>query len=201
LALAIAMMSPSAYADAGLKIRPWSFGPGTEGAWKSKEGLSDSKGNAKFALYLQKAVPTATNAAAGASFQNFQAVPFANLNLSWDRPTTEYCGAGAPRWNVYVTGSDNVPYTVFLGCTYALHTPAPQDPTWIRDSFGYGDPVLAANTNLALSFLGYSATQLAAIQAGTVTGVEIVFDEQGSTHLDNITIGTKVFTGPMDNGS
>jgi hypothetical protein len=90
---------------------------------------------------------------------------------------------------------------VFFGCTYALHTPAPPDPTWTRDSFGYGDLVLAAQTDLALSFLGYTPTQLTAIKAGTITGVEIVFDEQGSTHLDNITVGTKVFTGPMDNGN
>jgi hypothetical protein len=59
-ALPIAMMSPIAYADAGLKLRPGSFGPGTEGAWKSKQGLPDNKGNARHGLYLQKFTATAS---------------------------------------------------------------------------------------------------------------------------------------------
>ena len=46
-----------------LTSHPSGFGKGSYAAWKAKEGLPDTSGNANQALYLQKMVPTATFAA------------------------------------------------------------------------------------------------------------------------------------------
>jgi hypothetical protein len=79
------MMSPVAYADAGLKLHPGSFGANTEGAWKSKQGLLDSKGNARHALCLQKVTETFDFAAAYAVVDNNQGLPAEVLtDLSWE---------------------------------------------------------------------------------------------------------------------
>src|SRR2546425_7542820 len=47
----------------GVNLRAGGFGEGSLGAWKSQEGLPDSKGGGNFALYLQKMTATATVAA------------------------------------------------------------------------------------------------------------------------------------------
>jgi len=203
LALAIAMMSPSAYADAGLKLRPGSFGSGTEGAWQSKQGLPDSKGNARHALYLQKFTATETVAAAYAVVDNLEGLAADELtDLSWEHRNDGWCGAGAPRWNIVVQGEPAEPYTLFLGCAAATHT-FPH-PGWTKDSYT-GDDILeigAANSG--------NGDNLADIQAGTIVALYILFDEgttlnglpygPGFVYLDNITVNDKVFTGPMDNG-
>jgi hypothetical protein len=203
-AFAIAMMSPSAYADAGLKLRPGSFGPNTEGAWKSKQGLPDSKGNARHALYLQKFTETFDFAAAYAVVDNIEGLPAEELtNLSWEHRDDGWCGAGAPRWNIVVQGERAEPYTLFLGCAAAAHT-FPH-PGWTKDSYT-GDAILtvgAANSN--------NTGNLADIRAGTIVALYILFDEgttqgglplgPGFVYLDNITVNDKVFTGPMDNGN
>jgi hypothetical protein len=63
LALAIAVMSPSAYADAGLKLHPNGFGEKSCAACKAQQGQSDTRGNARHALYFQKMTATSTFAA------------------------------------------------------------------------------------------------------------------------------------------
>jgi hypothetical protein len=198
--LAIAMMSPIAYADAGLKLRPGSFGPGTEGAWKAKHGLPDSKGNARHGLYLQKFAATATFSAAYAVVDNIEGLPAAALTeLSWEHRMDGHCGAGAPRWNVVVEGASGTEYTLFLGCAAAADSPG-SGPGWEKDS--HTSPgilaVGAANSGNTLN--------LPDIQAGTITALYILFDERtdqgpGFVYLDNISVNGKVFTGPMDNGN
>jgi hypothetical protein len=198
VALVVAMMSPIAYADAGLKLRPGSFGANTEGAWKSKQGLPDSKGNARHALYLQKFTQTSDFVAAYAVVDNIEGLPANQLTkLSWEHRDDGHCGAGAPRWNIVVKGQSGTEYTLFLGCAAAVHT-FPH-PDWTKDSYT-GAAILtvgAANSGNTLN--------LADIQAGTITALYVLFDEgtdqgPGFVYLDNITVNDKVFTGPMDNG-
>jgi hypothetical protein len=205
VALAMAVMSPVARADAGLKLRPGSFGANTEGAWKSKQGLPDSKGNARHALYLQKFTETFDFAAAYAVVDNIQGLPAAELTeLSWEHRDDGWCGAGAPRWNIVVQGQSGDVYTLFLGCAAATHEPG-SEPGWVKDSYT-GSAILtvgAANSG--------NTANLADIQAGTIVALYILFDEgttlnglpygPGFVYLDNITVNAKVFTGPMDNGS
>jgi len=88
----------------GMNLQPGAFGESSVGAWRSHEGLPDAKGNADFALYLQKLTATSTNAAAFAGITGVEGLLMSDLNLSWLRRNDGWCGAGAPRWNVGVDG-------------------------------------------------------------------------------------------------
>ena len=193
-----------------LKLHPNGFGPDSYAAWKAKRGQPDSEGEGDHALYFQKMTATTTVAAGIAVVTGFkgQTIPATALTgLSWEHRFDNggHCGAGAPRWNVHVTGASGTKFTLFLGCAAATHSPSPGDPTrWLEDS--YGSPAIltlgAANAGLSASLLD--------ILAGTLTGLAIVFDEgtdqgTGFVDLDNITVTiggvSKVWTGPMDNGN
>jgi hypothetical protein len=193
-------MSPIAYADAGLKLRPGSFGPDTEGAWKSKQGLPDSKGNARHALYLQKFTTTATVAAAYAVVDNIEGTPVSELTgLSWEHRMDGHCGAGAPRWNIEVEDPNGTPHTVFLGCAAAAHDPG-SGLNWMRDS--YSAVAIQAAFTAAGVDPGATITQLYILfDEGTDTPTGGMIAAAGFVYLDNITVNGKVFTGPMDNGN
>ncbi len=189
----------------GVNLRAGGFGEGSLGAWKSQEGLPDSKGGGNFALYLQKMTATATVAAGFAVITGVEGQPFSELSLSWLDRKDGWCGAGAPRWNVGVTGGTiGADYTVFLGCSHADQTgPAPDG--WTSDAFS----TTAISAQLT-DVLGFTSDQAADIEAGTVTSLAIIFDEgtdvgPGFVFLDNITVNgktfTKTFTSPGDNGN
>ena len=138
-ALAIAMMSPIAYADPGLKLRPGSFGPNTEGAWKSKQGRPDSKGNTQFALFLQKNTLTADRCHHRVHNSESRAVSELTGQSRYTRRRD--CGCGAPRWNLVVQDPpevvvppDDGSHTVFLGCASADHSELTGDDDWIKDA-------------------------------------------------------------------
>jgi len=194
-----------------LNLHPNGFGPDSYAAWKAKEGQPDSEGEGDHALYFQKMTTTATVAAGIAVITGFkgQTIPATMLTgLSWEHrfDNNGHCGAGAPRWNVHVTGASGAKYTLFLGCAAATHSASPGDPArWLVDSYGSSLVILtvgAANAGLTASIVD--------ITAGTLTGLAIVFDEgtdqgTGFVDLDNITVTiggvSKVWTGPMDNGN
>src|SRR2546428_6257631 len=187
----------------GLNLRAGGFGEGSLGAWKSQQGLPDNKGNGNFALYLQKLTTTATNAAGFAVITGLEGQDVSSLTyLAWDhRRTDGHCGAGAPRWDVFVKGLTTTPYTLFLGCAAAVQTPVSDAPEWITDSYSG-----AAIVTVGASNAGLTAVEQADAAAGTITGLIIVFDEgtdqgEGFVFLDNITVNGKIFTSPGDNGT
>ena len=184
----------------GVNLRAGGFGEGSLGAWKSQEGLPDSKGGGNFALYLQKMTATATVAAGFAVITGVEGQPFSELSLSWLHRKDGWCGAGAPRWNVGVTGASGTDYTVFLGCSHADQTGPPLDG-WTSDAFS--PATIAAQLTTLLGFTDAEATD---IEGGMVTSLAIIFDEgtdvgPGFVFLDNITVNTKTFTSPGDNGN
>jgi len=205
LALAIEIMSPIAHADAGLKLRPGSFGPNTEGAWKSKQGRPDSRGNARFALFLQKNTLTAEFVAAYAVVDNIEGTPVSELTgLSWEHRTDGHCGAGAPRWNLVVEDPGGISHTVFLGCATADHLEPTGDPNWMKDA--YDATAIQAALLAAGVDPGATITQLYVLfDEGTDTATGGLITAAGFVYLDNITVelgGTpKVFSSPGDNGS
>ena len=186
----------------GLNLRAGGFGEGSLGAWKSQQGQPDTKGNGNFALYFQKLTTTATNAAGFAVISGVAGQSFSDLNLSWLHRNDGHCGAGAPRWNVGVTGHGGTAYTVFLGCAHADQTAFA--PGWISDAFS-PTAISAQLTDV----LGFNSDQAADIEAGTITSLAIIFDEgtdtgpdfTGFVFLDNITANGKIFTSPGDNGT
>ena len=168
-----------------MMVKPWEYDPDKTGivksAWVTKEGLKDA-GNSNHALYLTKMGTTATNAASGATV-NFTGVLD---ELGFDYRNDGWCGAGAPRFNVYTTAGTYY----FFGCTYGLHTPSLEDPVnWTRVRFTNADAFPADGVT---PFPGFGTVE--------VTGMDIVFDEgtdlalnPGFAYLDNLDIdGTLV---------
>jgi len=130
-------------------------------------------GNPSPSLYLQKSAPTTDCSSAGATVNGVSGITLTELNF--DYKTGEYCGAGAPRFNVVT--SDNV--THFFGCASGTQT---------TTTNGYTHVVFSP-TNPAQAF--------PVIAPGTtVQTIDIVFDEQGSTHIDNISVNDQVIGGP-----
>src|SRR5947208_291779 len=98
-------------------LHPSGFGEHSYAAWKAKQGLQDSEGDGDHALYFQKMTTTATFAAGVAVITGFKGMPASTLtSLEWSHRDGGHCGAGAPRWNVGITGVSGTQYTVFLGC-------------------------------------------------------------------------------------
>jgi len=190
----------------GLNLHAGGFGEASFAAWKSQQGLPDTKGNGNFALYFQKMTTTATNAAAFAVITGLEGQAVSALTyLAWDdHRTGGHCGAGAPRWDVFVKGSSTTPYTLFLGCAAAVQTPVSGAPDWITDSYSGAAIVTVGGSNA-----GLTADEQTDAAAGTITGLIIVFDEgtdagpdfTGFVFLDNITVNSKIFRSPGDNGT
>jgi hypothetical protein len=182
----------SANSQSGLQLRIGAFGDGTKAAWKSGEGLIDAKGSRFQALLLQKATLTSTFSAAYAQVKGLEGLaPAALVRLRWEHRNDTHCGAGAPRWNVNITGATGSSYTVFLGCSGSAQS-AGSAPSWTRDS--WEGPAIAAEV---LSQAGTDAAN------GTITSIFILFDEgndigSGFVFLDNITVNSKVFTSSSD---
>lgn len=168
---------------AGIKAKPWVYDPDHTGLsqanWVTQVGLPDA-GKSNHALYLAKNGATSENTAAGASIDG---APTSLTELGFDYRNDSYCGAGAPRFNVYT--STGVYY--FYGCTYGTHTPAPADPAnWTRVRFAAADGYPSDGVSYITSWSGV-----------TVTGIEIVMDEgPGSALLDNIDVNGTLIGKP-----
>ena len=187
-------------ASSGLQLHPDGFGEKSYAAWKAHEGIQDGSGNADQALYFQKMTATETFAAGVARITGLDGQPLTALaGLQWERRDDGWCGAGAPRWNISVTGPNDFSTTIFLGCAAAVHTPDATNPDWTIDTF----PGLGAAVAAALP-AGANAAGFA------ISGLSIVFDEgttqfglplgPGFVFLDNIQVNDKIWTSAADNG-
>ncbi len=185
----------------GLKLHPDGFGQASYAAWKAHEGLPDSQGSADQALYFQKMTATETFAAGVATITGLEGQPLTALTaLQWEHRIGGWCGAGAPRWDIFVSGPQDFKTTVFLGCAAAVHVPDATNPEWIMDTF----PGLAAEITAALP-AGANPADF------TISGLSIVFDEgttqnglqlgPGFAFLDTIRVNDHTWTSPADNGS
>jgi hypothetical protein len=180
-------------------LHPSGFGVDSQAAWKAQEGRADAQGNANQALYFKKMTETATFAAGIAVVNGVEGLAVNALTaLTWDRRTDGHCGAGAPRWNVGITGASGAQFTLFLGCAAATHT-ATDDAAWITDSYA-GDAIV----DIGGANAGLTPEQIADAKAGTIRSLAIVFDEgtdqgPGFVVLDNITINQKVWDSASAN--
>ena len=188
-ALSLSLVSMAFAASGGLKLHPSGFGPKSQATWKGGQGLPDSSGNGKQALYFQKMTTTATVAAGVAMINGVEGIEASELTgLEWQHRNDGHCGAGAPRWNIGLTDSNGQDYNVFLGCAAAAHSPG-SGAGWTRDT--------------------YSAAAIGAAVADpgdTVRYLAIIFDEgtdngPGFVYLDNIKVNDQVWTSATDNGN
>jgi hypothetical protein len=193
--VAAAVALPAAAFAGTLTLHPSGFGPMSYAAWKAQQGLPDSNGVSNQALYFQKMVPTATVAAGVAVIQGLEGQDVSTLTgLQWQHRIDGHCGAGAPRWDLFVRDTAGVRHTVFLGCAAAAHSPG-DAPNWIRDSYSAS----AIQTEVAAQTAPVSGPF-------TIAGLAIVFDEgtdqgQGFVFLDNIIVNDHCWTSASDNGS
>ena len=157
--IAVAVVAMLVFASAAMaaktgQAKPWVYDPGKIGggvaAW-TKDGLR-----------LEKNVPTSELVAAGAEFKGVAGEPL--TTLSFDVKNGKYCGAGAPRFNVYTDAG-----TAFLGCIHGEQTDLGDG--WTHVVFT-GDEV------------GVAAGTFGSI----INGVDVMVDEQGQTLLRNITV-------------
>jgi hypothetical protein len=155
IAMALTAFTASA---ASFTLTPWTYDPDNTGGVVSNVQPDGS-------LHLEKNVPTATNAAAGAAINGVSGLSTTGMTLSYQ--VNGYCGAGAPRFNVYLSDGS----TVFLGCVYG------------NDGSG-NVSFTAGNTYGGVLFP----------TGQTVTGIDIVQDEQGQTTLSNIMVNGSLVT-------
>jgi hypothetical protein len=160
IALVVALLGASLLVLAGvatagkssLLAKTWVYDPGKTGlasATWTPDGLS-----------LQKNAPTSEWLSAGATFKG---LPSKSLTqLSFEVKDGTYCGAGAPRINVYTNAG-----TQFFGCIYGTHTPTTDG--WTRVEFSGSEPGAGAF-------------------GATISGVDVVQDEEGQTLLRNISV-------------
>jgi hypothetical protein len=150
------------------------FGSGANvvSRWTKDTSLS---GNPGPVLYLQKFAPTTDCSSAGATINGVDGLTnLTELNFDYySANTSEHCGAGAPRFNVVTTDGT----THFLGCSAGTTSPAADG--WTHVVF---DPTNATSTQ------AYPAITSDEI----VSSIDIVFDEQGFVHLDNISVNNTV---------
>jgi hypothetical protein len=176
--------------------------PGIVAEWRPFQGEQDLNDNQYYALYLAKLQPTPANAAAGADILGVAGMsPAELLVLAWDHRVGTYCGAGAPRWNIFLhDNATNTDYVTFLGCAAAPKStgipgtspyPSPGS-VWLRDTYNAAD-IQAAIAAAALAAKADPATSV-------VTNLEIIFDEGPAfVYLDNIQVNQTVWGSPRDN--
>ena len=154
VAIAMLVFAGTAFAGQAGHAKLWEYDPGKTRTVVSKwtpDGLS-----------LQKNTATSTNAAAGAELKGFEGETL--HSLSFEMKNDEYCGAGAPRFNVY----NNVAGTAFLGCIY-------------------GDQEVLSNGWTKVTF-DHDVVGASGAFGKAITGLDIVMDEEGQTLLRNITV-------------
>lgn len=197
--LAIARAASS---NAGLTLHPSGFGEASYAAWRPREGMADSRGNAVMALYFQKMTSTATFAAGFAVIEGVDGTPSEQLGLAWSHREDGHCGAGAPRWNVTLENPNTgARQTLFLGCYAAAHTQegSSSGHAWCRDT----QPSLPAGFIVRRLAINFDEGNDTPNPPPVGCGQEQL--EGGFVYLDNITISINgvpnVFTSPADNGT
>ena len=119
-------------------------------------------------LHLEKNCSTPTNASAGATITGAGGQAFSSA--SFTLANAAQCQGGSPRFNV-VTTNGTTSTTFFLGCNNVTPT---------------------TNADGSVTYTFTAATIAAAgnqvpVPTGTITGVEVLIDVQGTADLSNIT--------------
>jgi hypothetical protein len=171
-------------ADDKLKARPGVFDPDNTGAvqaqWVARVGEADDRGNGNFALYLQKAAPTAANSAAGAEIDGVEGQP-ADGVYGFDYLAGGQCGGGSPRYNLLATDG----FHFIGGCANGTQAPS-ATPGWTTTTFS------ATNPAQAFPVVAPGATIISLtliVDEGTDTG-------PGYIYTDNLNVNGQLITKP-----
>lgn len=159
LAIAMLVSAGAAMAAKTGQAKPWVYNPdkianAAVSTW-TKDGLR-----------LEKNVATEVWAAAGADIKGVAGETLNNISFE----VKGYCGAGAPRFNVY----DDANTLRYLGCAHGTKTAI--DADWTR-----------------VVFSGVEAGGEGAL-GKVLSSLEIAMDEQGQTTLRNISVNGVTIT-------
>jgi hypothetical protein len=159
--------------------------PGISATWDS------STGNPAPSIFLSKPCPTADFAASGVDIITpLEGQAVSNLTeLNFDVKSDEWCGAGAPRFNLQLDQAGN--QNAFLGCASGVtQTPTANGYTHVM----FDSAVIQA----AVTAAGGTANS-------TLQDLYIIFDEgndltgngtPGITHIDNISVNNDTIGSP-----
>lgn len=130
-------------------------------------------------LHLEKNCSTATNASAGASITGLNGQTF--TSASFTLASASQCQGGSPRFNIASSNGT----TYFLGCNNVI-------PTTNSDgtvTYAFDASTIAAAGNQV------------PFPSGTITGVDVLIDVQGTADLSHVTVnGTSEVPVPTVNG-
>jgi hypothetical protein len=144
-------------------LKPWIYDPDN-----THSVVSQVTNNT---LHLEKNSTTSTNAAAGGVIKGVEGLSTTDLSLSFT--VDGYCGAGAPRFNLYLTNGD----LIYLGCIYG--------------NDGTGNVTFMTGVD-------YGGQMIPAGE--TIARLDVIQDEQGQTNISNVMVnGTQVRLQSMPN--
>ena len=157
---------------AAAALAPWTF-VGTGSSCPVVSTFSNG------VLHLEKNCSTATNASAGASITGLDGQTFSSA--SFTLASASQCQGGSPRFNVASSNGT----TYFLGCNNVI-------PTTNSDG-----TVTYTFTPATIAAAGNQVT----FPSGTITGVDVLIDVQGTADVSHITVnGTNEVPVPTVNG-
>jgi len=187
LSVGLLALPSSAATPPAFGVQPFEFvgaagdcGPGYPAGTDTVTAQWDNTtGNPAPSIFLEKTGDIANCAAAGVDITTpLEGGPVSNLTeLNFDVKTGEYCGAGAPRFNIQTDQG-----TGFLGCTSGTHTDLLNG--WTHVVFSQAD------IDAALVTAGVNPA------TATLQDLYMIFDEIGSTHIDNISVNGEVVGSP-----
>jgi hypothetical protein len=162
--LAIAAVGFTAQAAPSYELQPGVYDPGNLGHVEAY--ITPDK-----SLHLEKNASTTEDSAAGANIDGVAGLSTTGLTLGFTLEEGSYCGAGAPRFNVYLSNGD----VIFLGCIY-------------------GDP---DNDGTVIFEAGNTYGGVLFPEGETVEYIQIIQDEEGQAVLSDITVNGEVVHASM----
>jgi hypothetical protein len=166
---------------------PLAYNPGKASvritaAWLSNESSGDAPSSHPLLLQISDTVPYPPGASATAVVRPTDGLKL--TQLAFDHQIGTYCSNGSPRWDVETT--DGSVYA--FGCASGVHQVDLPATGWERIAFTCAD--VQVLTGLPGSCpLG---------SAQTVSLLQIVHDEAGSTMLDNLDVNWILLSGSSD---
>jgi hypothetical protein len=156
--------------------RTFEYDPDKTGAavayWDRNAGETDSSGNTKFGLRLEKNAPITANVSVGAVLDGLKGVTVAGTDtLAYDMKDDSGPPQDGPRFNVSYTLADGTAGFSFVGGSNNATKTAGQESGWSRYTLSLSNPAQA----------------FPVVPAGaTIESVVFIIDNQGKYLIDNI---------------
>lgn len=171
-----AIAAPGPAAKNKVKAEPGIYDPDNTGLVVGQWGNGGVDGGP--GVLLAKIEPTGANAAAQVEFKGVSGKTL--TTIGFDIRTDTDCGAGSPRFNVFLQSDPNTP--IFFGC-------------------GSGDPAHGMTTTDTFTDSAGREWETKVANIGAISGqklsaLEIIEDEEGASIIDNIVVNDTTISKP-----